>query len=96
MKQLFTDGAMSRASSGWGGNGSLDLKITVRYEGLKATQYFSKYTNRSDAVFREDLLALKLPHPKRENTTFLSHGCVECVWPLVPKNGVRGGFSSWA
>lgn len=72
-------------------NGCLELKIIVRYEGLKATQYFSKYTTKSDDVFREDLLALKLPHPRRENTTFISHGCVECVWPLVPKNGVRGG-----
>lgn len=70
-------------------SGCLELKIIVRYEGLKATQYFSKYTPRSDDVFRDDLLALKLPHPKRGNTTFISHGCVECVWPLVPKNGVR-------
>ena len=75
-----------------GGNGCLELKIIVRYEGLKATQYFSKYTQRSDIVFRDDLLALRLPHPKRENTTFISYGCVECVWPLVPKNGVRGDF----
>ena len=75
-----------------GGNECLELKIIVRYEGLKATQYFSKYTQRSDIVFRDDLLALRLPHPKRENTTFISYGCVECVWPLVPKNGVRGDF----
>ena len=73
-------------------SGCLELKIVVRYEGLKATQYFSKFTNRSDDVFREDLLALRLPHPKRENTTFVSYGCVECVWPLVPKNGVRRQF----
>jgi len=73
--------------------GNLELKIIVRYEGLKATQYFSKYTSASDAVLREDLLALKLPHAKRENTTFISYGCVACVWPVVPKNGVRGyGF----
>lgn len=78
-----------------GGNGCLeqliDLKIIVRYEGLKATQHFSNYTQRSDEIFRDDILTLKLPLPKRENTTFISYGCVECVWPLVPKDGVRGG-----
>ena len=83
-------------SGGFGGNGCLELKITVRYEGLKATQYFSKYTHRSEVVLKDDLLALKLPHPKRGNTTFISHGCVECVWPLVPKNGVCGGFDAKA
>jgi hypothetical protein len=84
---------MSRGVPSWrGGSGCLEIRITVRYEGLKATQYFSKFTNRSDAVVRDDLLALKLPHPKRGNTTFISYGCVECVWPLIPRNGVRGGF----
>lgn len=68
---------------------SLEIKVTIRYEGLKATQYFSKFTQQSDDVFRKDMLALKLPHPKRENTTFISYGCVECVWPLISKNGVR-------
>ena len=77
-------------------SGCLELKIVVRYEGLKATQYFSKFTTRSDDVFREDLLSLKLPHPKRDNTTFISHGCIECVWPLVPKNGVRRRFQIYS
>ncbi|KAF8799813.1 hypothetical protein BYT27DRAFT_7200793 [Phlegmacium glaucopus] len=75
-------------SSYQGKGGTLELKIIVRYEGLKATQYFSKYTSESDVVLRDDLLTLKLPHPKRENTTFISYGCVECVWPLVPRNGL--------
>ena len=74
--------------------GFLELKIIVRYEGLKATQYFSKFTPQSNSVLREDLLCFKLPHPKRENVTFMSHGCVECVWPSVPKNGVRGRSST--
>ena len=72
------------------GKGCLELKIFVRYEGLKATQYFSKFTSESGVVLREDLLALKLPHPKRANTTFISYGYVECLWPMVPKYGVRG------
>lgn len=75
--------------------GKLDLKLIIRYEGLKATQYFSKFTPDSYIVLRGDLTALKLPHPKQEKTTFISYGCVECVWPLVPKNGVRGHSSTY-
>ncbi|KAF8154511.1 hypothetical protein B0H34DRAFT_525943 [Crassisporium funariophilum] len=76
----------------WGRNshsksGVLELKLLVRYQGLKATQYFSKYTSESDSAFREDLSQLKLPLPKRSNTTFVSHGFVQCSWPAVQKNG---------
>ncbi|KAF8962106.1 hypothetical protein BDZ97DRAFT_1826411 [Flammula alnicola] len=67
---------------------TLELKLIVRYHGIKATQYFSKYTDESNNVFRNDLQVLKLPHPKRDNTTFISHGCIECVWPAVAKEGV--------
>ncbi|KAJ3511246.1 hypothetical protein NLJ89_g4208 [Agrocybe chaxingu] len=68
--------------------GDLELRLIVRYEGLKATQYFAKYTPESEKVFRDDLQALKLPHPKRENTNLLSHGSVECFWESVQKDGV--------
>ncbi|KAH9476060.1 hypothetical protein JR316_0011630 [Psilocybe cubensis] len=54
--------------------GDFEIKLQIRYFGLKATQYFSKFTPESDATFRGDLTSLKLPHPKRENTTFVSHG----------------------
>ncbi|CAA7270426.1 unnamed protein product [Cyclocybe aegerita] len=67
--------------------GSLELRLTVRYEGLKATQYFAKFTSESDKVFRDDLLALKLPHPRMEHTNLLSHGSVECFWESVQKDG---------
>ena len=65
-----------------------EITLVVRYHGLKATQYFSKWTQESDRVFREDLTALRLPHPKRESTTFVSFGCIQAVWPSVPKHGV--------
>jgi len=68
---------------------TLELRLVIRYSGIKATQYFSKFTPESDKVFRDDILALKLPHPKRENTNFLSHGSVECFWPETQRNGVR-------
>ena len=68
---------------------TLEVKIIVRYDGLKATQYFQKYTSDSDKVLRDDLLLLKLPLPKLGNTTFISHGCVECRWPLIRRDSVN-------
>ncbi|KJA15656.1 hypothetical protein HYPSUDRAFT_358406 [Hypholoma sublateritium FD-334 SS-4] len=69
------------------GLGYHEITLLVRYDGVKATQYFSKWTQESDRVFREDLTALRLPHPKRENTTFLSYGYIQSIWPSVPKSG---------
>lgn len=69
-------------------SGNHEITLLVRYDGVKATQYFSKWTQESDRVFREDLTTLRLPHPKRENTTFLSYGCIQAFWPSVPKSGV--------
>jgi hypothetical protein len=67
----------------------LDFRLTVLYHGLKATQYFSKFTEESISVLKEDLLTLGLPHPRKENITLLSHGLVECFWPSARKNHVR-------
>jgi len=67
---------------------ALDVKLQIRYHGLKATQYFSKYTSESEDVFRHDLTTLKLPHPKKTNITFVSYGCVECIWPDVISGAV--------
>ncbi|PPQ85126.1 hypothetical protein CVT25_004226 [Psilocybe cyanescens] len=66
---------------------TFEIKLQVRYNGLKATQYFSKFTPESENVFREDLFSLRLPYPKREKTTFISYGCIECAWPAVRKDG---------
>jgi len=70
----------------------LDFRLVVVYNGVKATQYFTKFTQESVDVFRSDLLALKLPHPKRENIIFVSHGHIECFWYGAPKDGVRSRF----
>ncbi|KDR79247.1 hypothetical protein GALMADRAFT_1229889 [Galerina marginata CBS 339.88] len=67
---------------------TLDLKLLVRYHGIKATQYFAKFTPESENILRDDLTVLKLPHPKRENMTLLLHGYLECFWPGAPKGGV--------
>jgi hypothetical protein len=71
----------------------LDFRLIVVYNGVKATQYFTKFTQDSVDVFRSDLLALKLPHPKRENMIFVSHGHIECFWYGAPMDGVRLAFS---
>lgn len=66
----------------------LDFRLTVWYNGLKATQYFSKFTQESIKVLKDDLTDLGLPHPRRENISLLSHGVVECFWPSAEKNHV--------
>ncbi|KAF9479135.1 hypothetical protein BDN70DRAFT_879115 [Pholiota conissans] len=66
----------------------IDVKLTVYYHGIKATQYFSKSSPESISVLLEDLVALKLPHPKRANISLISFGRMECVWPSVERNSV--------
>ncbi|PPQ96908.1 hypothetical protein CVT26_005894 [Gymnopilus dilepis] len=69
-------------------SGDLELRLHINYHGLKATQYFTKFTAESQAVLRQDLLTLKLPHPKKDQMVLLSHGLVECVWYNVQPNHV--------
>jgi hypothetical protein len=38
--------------------------------------------------FKEDLITLGLPHPRKENISLLSHGAVECFWPSAEQNHV--------
>ena len=66
----------------------LELKLLIRYHGVKATQYFSKFTDLSVSILRQDLIALRLPHPKVCHITLLSHGLVECCWPSARKDHV--------
>lgn len=75
---------------------AIEVKLTIHYYGLKATQYFSKTSPESEDVFLDDLLALKLPHPKRGNTTLISFGRMQCIWPSVQKHGVRLRFQMLA
>ncbi|KAF5339749.1 hypothetical protein D9611_009131 [Ephemerocybe angulata] len=61
-------------------NDLLDITVAIRYRGLKATQYFSKLDKDSIEILRQDLIALKIPHPKAESIYLTSHGCVEFFW----------------
>ncbi|KAF9442055.1 hypothetical protein P691DRAFT_765629 [Macrolepiota fuliginosa MF-IS2] len=61
-----------------------NLIITIKYGGLKATQFFSKYTTGTYKRLLDDLTDLGFPHPKRSNIVFLSHGTLEFFWPIVP------------
>lgn len=65
-----------------------DFRLTVWYHGLKATQYFSKFTSESITVLKKDLTILGLPQPKNQNISLLSHGAVECCWPSAGMNPV--------
>ncbi|GLB40897.1 hypothetical protein LshimejAT787_0901120 [Lyophyllum shimeji] len=69
----------------------LDLTVTVWYRGLKAKDFYPD-SPLGIKILREDLLSLKLPHPKIENITIKQrpNGVGECVfvWPAAPHGGV--------
>ncbi|KAF8066600.1 hypothetical protein FPV67DRAFT_1495648 [Lyophyllum atratum] len=69
----------------------LDLTVTLRYSGHKA-QNFEPDSFEAIKVLREDLVTLKLPHPKVENIkiTRLPNGQAECEfdWPNAQYQGV--------
>ncbi|KAJ3563982.1 hypothetical protein NP233_g8594 [Leucocoprinus birnbaumii] len=58
------------------------LVVTIKYGGLKATQYFSKYTADSYQQLLNDLTELGFPHPKKTNIVFKSYGTLEFFWPI--------------
>lgn len=62
---------------------SIDLTVTIRYHGVKATAYFSKFTGESIKVVRGDIAALKIPQPKTTSFELVSHGCVEFGWDMM-------------
>lgn len=68
---------------------STNIVVTVKYEGLKATQFFSKYTTEAYKQLLNDLAELGFPHPKRSNIVFLSHGTLEFFWTTQPREKVR-------
>lgn len=81
----------------------LDLTVTIRYHGVKATAYFSKFTGESIKVVRGDIAALKMPQPKTTSFELVSHGCVEFGWNMMVAKNVRplpftfsfDGFVEW-
>ncbi|KIJ94941.1 hypothetical protein K443DRAFT_683374 [Laccaria amethystina LaAM-08-1] len=69
---------------------SIDLTVTIRYHGVKATAYFSKFTEESIKVVRGDIAALRMPQPKTTSFELVSHGCVEFGWDMmVAKNMIH-------
>ncbi|KAH6916152.1 hypothetical protein BKA70DRAFT_480271 [Coprinopsis sp. MPI-PUGE-AT-0042] len=67
---------------------NIDITVTFRYHGLKATQHFAKFTPQSLQVIRDDALQLRIPHPKSDNVTLVTHGQVEFSWFDVESYGV--------
>ncbi|KAG6888597.1 hypothetical protein C0995_007116 [Termitomyces sp. Mi166 len=70
---------------------TLDLVVNVQYHGPKAREFYPGSPRAMD-ILREDLLTLKLPHPKKEKTLIraLPGGKGECafMWPAVPTRSV--------
>jgi len=67
---------------------SSSIVITVKYGGVKATQYFSKYTMDSYRQLISDLKKLGFPQPKRSNIVLISHGVVEFFWSIEHNENV--------
>ena len=67
---------------------SSSLVITVRYGGVKAAQFFSKYTMDSYQQLISDLTELGFPHPKRANIALRSYGVVEFSWSIERNENV--------
>jgi hypothetical protein len=65
-----------------------NLIITIKYRGIKATQFFSKYTTESYQELLNDLTELGFPHPKKGNIVFKSHGTLEFFWTIEPQEKV--------
>jgi hypothetical protein len=71
----------------------ISLIVRLIYRGKKALN-ISADANEGLRILREDLLHLKIPQPKRENTTFISNETIggphgyEFFWPMVQQFGV--------
>ncbi|KAG5645397.1 hypothetical protein DXG03_006350 [Asterophora parasitica] len=66
--------------------GTSDLTVTIRYYGTKAQDFYPN-SSKGLKVLKEDLLTLKLPHPKSENVKITKGQCV-FKWLNVSVNGV--------
>lgn len=73
---------------------SSNAVVTVKYGGLKATQFFSKFTAQAIQQLLNDLNELGIPHPKRSNIVLISHGTIEFFWPIGLHEQVRLGLPS--
>ncbi|KAF5370911.1 hypothetical protein D9615_009808 [Tricholomella constricta] len=72
-------------------SGTLDLAVTVRYYGTKARDLYQG-SFAGIKVLKEDLLTLKMPHPKTDSITItkLPDGKAECnfQWLKAAQNGL--------
>lgn len=70
---------------------TVDLSVSLRYT-VPKSYYMFPGSLEGIKKLREDLVTLKLPHPKQENMSFTPFldGTSECsfFWPSVPRNGV--------
>jgi hypothetical protein len=71
----------------------ISLIVRLIYGGKKALNIAAD-ANEGVRILREDLLHLKIPQPKRENTTIISNETIggprgyEFFWPMVQQFGV--------
>lgn len=73
-------------------NAEVGVSVWLLYGGPKAENFTGRPNDFAIKLLLDDLVKLKLPHPKRENIEFISrkggaHGA-SFFWPRVPTNGV--------
>lgn len=71
---------------------TISLVVTILYSGDKAQYIAADNQNDGVRILWEDLPHVKLPYPKRENTTFVSYETMglfgyEFFWPSVKEFG---------
>jgi hypothetical protein len=73
-------------------NDEIELSVWVLYGGAKAEYFTGRPNDSSTRMLLNDLVKLKLPHPKRDNIDFISgrDGAYggSFFWPKIPLNGV--------
>lgn len=73
-------------------NVEVGVSVWLLYGGPKAEHFVGRPNDFAIKLLLDDLVKLKLPHPRRENIEFISrkHGAhgASFFWPRVPTNGV--------
>ncbi|TFK36251.1 hypothetical protein BDQ12DRAFT_687089 [Crucibulum laeve] len=69
--------------------------VTIIYGGLKATQYFSKWTVESEKVLKQDITRFRMPVPSRSSIKLVRFGCVEFSWVLTTSHPLLKSLTSF-
>ena len=69
----------------------VQVLVRVFYKGEKAQIMNEGNSLAASVILRSDLMALKLPHPRLENVSYVLPGCVQFYW-ITDRDSVRGSL----